>query len=240
MDKYSVYAGQLINFKEYFPPKDVACNGSGAALAFRLVFKAINDKSKGLAGAEMITSSDSLLGGTQQSAKTAPVPMLQIPKAGDDMNMLVCFDTEPTKGSVDTDSLIKRVPAVAAASGYSYVATACPSHPFDLIEKVITGFSSQGSAYIHILCPSPGGWGFDPQNTVRIGRIAVETQVFPLYEIADGYYNLTIDEPNTRPIADYLTSQERFAAIKGKKAAILQQDVAGQFAAIKEKSQQCV
>ena len=104
----------------------------------------------------------------------------------------------------------KNVPAIAAAHDIPYVATACPSYPFDLMDKVAKGLATRGPAYIHILSVCPTGWRSAPNLTIRIGSLAVETGIFPLYEIEDGKYKLSIDFPKLRPVNDYLKLQGRF------------------------------
>ena len=234
MDKYSLYAGQFLPFTEYFKGHN-ACKGSGSALAFRHVYKALDMtlKNKTMVPWEKCTIERSNL----SSAGIQP-HMLCIPKGSEENgNMLyVYFDTEKTDKKIDSGILIKRMPAVAGASGYAYVATAAPSHPFDLVDKIKNAWDAEGHALIHILCPCPETWGFDPENTVRIARIAVETKVFPLYEIAHGYYQITVDEPNTKPVKDYIKRQDRFAKWKAKDISALQEEVNTNFRAIKSKA----
>jgi pyruvate ferredoxin oxidoreductase beta subunit len=38
----------------------------------------------------------------------------------------------------------------------------------------------------------------------------VETLIFPLYEVEDGKYRITVDVENPRPVEDYLKHQGRF------------------------------
>jgi pyruvate/2-oxoacid:ferredoxin oxidoreductase beta subunit len=45
---------------------------------------------------------------------------------------------------------------------------------------------------------------------VEIGRIAVETGVFPMYEVENGKYRITEEVNEFRPIRDYLKIQGRF------------------------------
>ena len=104
----------------------------------------------------------------------------------------------------------KNVPAIAAAHDIPYVATACPSYPFDLMDKVAKGLATRGPAYIHILSVCPTGWRSAADLTIRIGSLAVETGIFPLYEIENGEYKLSIDFPKLRPVAEYLKLQGRF------------------------------
>jgi len=104
----------------------------------------------------------------------------------------------------------KNMPAIAAAHNIPYVATACPSYPFDLMSKIQKGIDTAGPAYIHILSVCPTGWRCPTDLTVRIGRLAVETGIFPLYEVEDGQYRLNFDFPKLRPVTDYMKLQGRF------------------------------
>ncbi len=235
MDKFSLYAGQFLSFREHFAPKGHnACAGCGVALAVRHVYKALDGKVDDIEKASwQIPWEQNLIVGSDTGAQPA---LLTISK-GDNGEMLqICFDNEAMGKKNDTSVIAKKLPAVAAASGYQYAATACPSHPFDLIDKVRKAWEAEGSAFILVLCPCPVAWGFEPENTVQIGRLAVETRTFPLYEIASGYYSITIDEQNARPVRDYLARQDRFAAVKGKKAEALQAEINNAFAALKDKS----
>ena len=63
---------------------------------------------------------------------------------------------------------------------------------------------------MHVLCPCPEGWQFDPDLTVKVGKWAVESRAFPLYEAGGGAYTISIETPQPRSVADYLKVQERF------------------------------
>jgi len=104
----------------------------------------------------------------------------------------------------------KDMPAIVAAHDIPYVATACPSYPFDLMAKVEKGAAISGPAYVHILSPCPTGWRYATDLSIRIGRLAVETGIFPLYEVENGTYRLNFDFPKLRPVTDYMKLQGRF------------------------------
>jgi len=104
----------------------------------------------------------------------------------------------------------KNLPAIAAAHNIHYVATACPSYPFDLMDKVVKGKETKGPAYIQILSVCPTGWRCSPELTIQIGRLAVETGMFPLYEIEDGEYKLSVKLPELKPLQEYFSLQGRF------------------------------
>lgn len=116
----------------------------------------------------------------------------------------------PGKESFGQMTWKKNMAAIAAAHGIPYVATACSSYPFDLMEKVEKAKSIRGPSYIHILSICPTGWRIPSDLAIRYGRLAVETGVFPLYEVERGKYKMTIDFPKLRPVKDYLQGQGRF------------------------------
>jgi pyruvate ferredoxin oxidoreductase beta subunit len=104
----------------------------------------------------------------------------------------------------------KNMPAIAAAHNIPYVATACPSYPIDLVQKVKRAAEIEGPAYIHILSVCPTGWRSAPELSIKLGRLAVETGIFPLYEVENGKYRLNIDFPKLKPLKEYLRLQGRF------------------------------
>jgi pyruvate ferredoxin oxidoreductase beta subunit len=104
----------------------------------------------------------------------------------------------------------KDMPAIAAAHNIPYVATANPSYPFDLIDKVKKGLAVKGPAYIQILSVCPTGWRCATEQTIKIGRLAAETGAFPLYEVENGKYKISFKTDKLRPIKDYMKLQRRF------------------------------
>lgn len=242
MDKFTLYAAQFLPFKEHFGSKGHnACKGCGVALAVRQVYKALEGSSAQIEAAQwqipwqesIIVNSGAIGGGTQPA-------LLSIAKAGADANLYICFDNETTDEKISADTLTKKLPAIASASGCNYAATACPSHPFDLVEKIRRAWECEGSAYVHILCPCPVSWGFEAENTVKIGRRAVESLVFPLYEIAQGYYKMTCEEAKPLAVAAYVKAQKRFAGLSDKKIAALQEKIEEHHGALTSKVQKTV
>ncbi|HOK07588.1 MAG TPA: pyruvate synthase subunit PorB [Syntrophales bacterium] len=105
----------------------------------------------------------------------------------------------------------KNVAEIMVAHGIPYVATASPSYPLDLMQKVKKARAIQGPSYIHVLSVCPTGWRAASHEAVKLGRLAVETGFFPLYEVENGKYRLTVELPaKRRPIGDYLKLQGRF------------------------------
>ena len=104
----------------------------------------------------------------------------------------------------------KNMPAIAVAHDIPYVATASPSYHKDLMRKVAKGLATPGPAYLHVLSVCPVGWRCATDITIKIGRLAVKTGVFPLYEVENGRYKLNISPPQLTPIKEYLQLQGRF------------------------------
>ncbi len=128
----------------------------------------------------------------------------------------------------------KDMPAIAVAHDIPYVATACPSHPWDLISKVEKGVNTPGPAYIHILSPCPTGWRCAAELSMEVGRLAVQTGVFPLYEVENGKYKLNVSVSQPRPIEDYLKVQGRFRHLSPEIIGKIQERVTKEYEKIEQ------
>jgi pyruvate ferredoxin oxidoreductase beta subunit len=60
---------------------------------------------------------------------------------------------------------------------------------------------------------------------VEMGRLAVESGVFPLYEIVDGKLKLSIKMDKRKPVAEYMKPQGRFRHLKPEDIERIQQQV---------------
>jgi len=129
----------------------------------------------------------------------------------------------------------KNMPAIAVAHDIPYVATACPSYPFDLMDKVKKAMAIEGPAYLHILSACPTGWRFPGDLSIRMGRLAVETGVFPIYEVENGRYKLNINLPKLRPVRDYLAPQGRFRHLPNEEVDRIQERVDREYQKIIKK-----
>ncbi|HUU00662.1 MAG TPA: pyruvate synthase subunit PorB [Myxococcota bacterium] len=114
------------------------------------------------------------------------------------------------KQSIGQQTWKKNLPMIAAAHNIPYLATANPSYPFDLAKKVERAAKVKGPAYLHVYSCCPTGWRLAPELAVSAGRLAVQTGVFPLYEVERGKLKITVPTPEFRPLKDYLKPQGRF------------------------------
>lgn len=119
--------------------------------------------------------------------------------------------------------------SVWAAHNPAYVATVIGSEPLDLAKKIETARDLQGSRMIITLAPCPTGWGFDPQESVAIGQLAVKTGIWPLKEYRDGKLTHTRVPRERPPVEEYLSRQGRFSHLfQPQRNESLLQEIQGQ------------
>jgi pyruvate ferredoxin oxidoreductase beta subunit len=104
----------------------------------------------------------------------------------------------------------KNMAEIAVAHGTPYVATATPAYPIDLMNKVKKASLVPGPAYIHIYSPCPTGWRCGIDESIEVARLAVQSKVFPLYEVIDGEYHLSRKVAKPKPVSEYFKPQRRF------------------------------
>jgi pyruvate ferredoxin oxidoreductase beta subunit len=92
----------------------------------------------------------------------------------------------------------------------AYAATVIGSEPLDLARKIETAAKLKGPRLILALAPCPTGWDYDPADTVEIGRLAVQTGIWPLKEYRDGELRHTKVPKKRLPVERYLEKQGRF------------------------------
>ncbi|ACK41589.1 MULTISPECIES: thiamine pyrophosphate-dependent enzyme [Dictyoglomus] len=106
----------------------------------------------------------------------------------------------------------KNLTEMMVANGARYVAQASPSHWRDLMEKVRKAVNTDGPAFLNIYSTCPRGWRTPDNSAINIARLAVETGVWPLYEVEDGKYKINYKPPKGfKPVEEFLKVQGRFA-----------------------------
>jgi pyruvate ferredoxin oxidoreductase beta subunit len=114
------------------------------------------------------------------------------------------------KASIGQFTWKKNLPAIAVAHDIPYVATACPSYHRDLFLKIRKAMEVKGPSYIQILSVCPTGWRCPTESTIEVGRLAVQTGMFPLYEVENGKYKINVKPAPLKPVTDYMKVQGRF------------------------------
>jgi len=134
-----------------------------------------------------------------------------------------------TTTPVGKDRPRKDMVAIAAAHRIPFVASASVGYIKDLRKKVKKAQEAAGPSYVHVHAPCPTGWFYDPAKTIEVARLAVQTGVWPLYEIEDGRRRITVSVSRLRPVAEYLRLQGRFNHLHEGDIEEMQEQVTGSF-----------
>ncbi len=101
---------------------------------------------------------------------------------------------------------------VALAHGLAYAAQSVSGYPDDISAKVKKALEFSGSTYLQILSPCIPGWQLKSDQAARVGKLAVQTGLYPLLEYENGkLINSSINKSFTsQPVTEYLKIQGRF------------------------------
>jgi len=106
----------------------------------------------------------------------------------------------------------KDLTKVIAAHNIPYVAQSTFIGNFrDLSEKSHKAIYTPGAAFLNVMAPCPRGWRYPSEDLMAITKAAVETCVWPLFEVEDGRWTLNYEPKQKRPVEEYLKPQGRFA-----------------------------
>ena len=123
---------------------------------------------------------------------------------------------DATTSPVGSESYGKRqnkkdLTAIIAAHNVPYAAQTTMLGDFrDLHEKSHKAIYTEGPCFLNVLSPCPRGWQYNMEDLAEICKLAVETCVWPLYEIEDGVWHLTYEPAKKLPVERFLEKQGRF------------------------------
>jgi len=134
------------------------------------------------------------------------------------------------KASIGNKVWKKNMAEIMVSHNVPYVATASPSYPLDFMNKVKKARRMKGPSYIHCIVTCPTGWRSASETCIKLGRLSLETGIFPLYEVENGVYKLTVEMPEKlRPVEDYLKLQGRFRHLTPDQIQVIQARVDLEF-----------
>jgi pyruvate ferredoxin oxidoreductase beta subunit len=105
----------------------------------------------------------------------------------------------------------KDMTSIMAAHDIPYVAQASLGYWRDYMTKVQKALEVDGPSFINVYAPCWRGWRTEASDTVELGRLAVQTNFWPLYEVVDGNWKITYQPREKKPLADFLKPQGRFS-----------------------------
>ena len=123
---------------------------------------------------------------------------------------------DTTTSPVGTESYGKKqnkkdLTAIVAAHNIPYVAqTTMYTDMRDLYNKAHRAIYTEGPCFLNVLAPCPRGWRYDASELAEICKLAVDTCVWPMYEIVEGEYHLTYEPRKKLPVELFLEKQGRF------------------------------
>jgi len=104
----------------------------------------------------------------------------------------------------------KDLPAIMAAHGAPYVATASVAYLKDLQKKIKKAMTYHGPRYLQIDSTCPSVWGFPSDRTLEVARLGVQSGLVPLFEMEEGRLTRVRKIKEKTPVEDYLKTQKRF------------------------------
>ena len=118
----------------------------------------------------------------------------------------------------------KDLTKILTAHNIPYVAQASPSRWQDLYNKAKKAFEVEGPAFLNVLCVCPTEWKYDESKGVELAKTAVDTCVWPLYEVENGKYKLNYKPKEKKSVLEWIKPQGRFRHLfKEENAWILEE-----------------
>lgn len=114
---------------------------------------------------------------------------------------------------------------VAGHPALRYAASASVAYPIDLMNKVRKALNVEGASFLDIHCPCPKGWGFPAEKTIAVGKLAVKTGMWSLWEYENGQFKLNIEPKKLTPVTQFLDGQERFGHLAAEHKQKIQEFV---------------
>ena len=119
----------------------------------------------------------------------------------------------------------KNLVEILAAHRIPYIATASPGHLNDMAAKVKKAQAIRGTRVIIVLIPCLAGWGLADDAGVKVARMAVDSGVFPLFEVEDGLNYTLSSDARSQSVDGYLKVQKRYRHLGAEEIAGIQADV---------------
>lgn len=104
----------------------------------------------------------------------------------------------------------KDLMGIIGSHNIPYAATCSLAFIEDYRRKIKKAMETKGFRFLMIDGPCPPGHKTDPAQSISLGRLAVESNLFPLFEIEHNHYHINYVPKNKRPIEDCLKLQGRF------------------------------
>ncbi len=105
----------------------------------------------------------------------------------------------------------KDLTEIMVAHNLAYVAQASIGYYRDLNKKVEKALAAPGPSFINVLSCCHRGWRIDPADSLKYSKLGVDTCLWPLYEVENGVYKLSMKPREKLPLEEWLKGQGRFS-----------------------------
>ncbi len=111
----------------------------------------------------------------------------------------------------------KDLTMIMVAHNIPYVAQTAPlKNMKDLYEKAEKALYTPGAAFMNVFAPCPRGWRYETPKLMEIVELAVNSCIWPMYEVIEGEFKLSYMPKKKIPVVDYLKPQGRFRHLFAK------------------------
>lgn len=114
----------------------------------------------------------------------------------------------------------KDLTEIMGAHSIAYAAQTVIGMWTDATKKFEKAFALQGPKFVNIYSPCVLGWGYETTQTVKMSKLAVDTCLWPVYEIENGKYKINYKPANKLPVTEFFKTQTRFKHILKNEAVI--------------------
>ena len=119
--------------------------------------------------------------------------------------------TPPGKISGGKQQNKKDLTEIMVAHNIPYVAqTTLYGNMKDIHTKAHKAIYTEGAAFLNVLSPCPRGWRYNTPEIQKICRLAVQTCVWPMFEVIEGEYYLSHKPVQKLPVEEFMKVQGRF------------------------------
>ena len=128
----------------------------------------------------------------------------------------------------------KYLPLIMLDHEIPYVATASMAYPKDYAQKLRKAMNiKDGLCYLHLLSPCIPTWGYSADQGIKVSRMAVETNYFPLWEAEYGRVRLTKEVTNPKPVQEYTRLLRKYSHLTEQDLIQVQEMVNKRYRKIK-------
>lgn len=135
----------------------------------------------------------------------------------------------------------KDIAKIIAAHDIPYVGVVNGTDPQDVFSTFKKIKEIKGTRFVHILSPCPPGWRYDSAETIEIGRLAIKSGMWIMWEQENGAFSLKknskryLDKANRIPVRDYIKKQGRFSLATEQDVQKIQDWVDANWELVKKK-----